>query len=137
MVGQHTGIGHESQTLNNLFLAGIEVVLAHDHSSSTATSDDGSRCVGCEYGLPAGAIRERLAEVTRKATEHIDQAGLVDLCHDLWIVGRGVVDEWKHFDSPGTKVAKPVLAIATCTLRVVVGSGCRGNDADGSIGTAC
>src|SRR5207248_679547 len=98
MMGQDAGIGHKFQAFNDLPFARVEIVLAHDHGSGTAASDDGSSFVSLEHGLPAGTPFQRFTKVTRKAAQHVDQARLADPGGQVKIVGRKFIYQWKGLD---------------------------------------
>ncbi len=94
VVRQDACIGHQPEPLDDLGLARIVVILAQDHCSGAAAGYHRSAGVGFEHGLPACAMLQRLAQVAREATQHVDQTRLPDFAGYLRIVGRGLVDEW-------------------------------------------
>src|SRR5947209_4260497 len=67
MVRQDTGIGQQVQPFDDVAPGRIVVVLAHDHGSGAAASDDGPGHVSLEHGLPACAILDRFTEIACKA----------------------------------------------------------------------
>src|SRR5258708_27491769 len=86
--------------------------------------------VSCEHGLPARALLQCLTQVAGEASQHVDQTGLADFTSYLRVVGRSLVEEWKRFNLPGTKAFEPIDAVVPRTLMVIIGGGCRRDDAD-------
>src|SRR5436190_677808 len=69
--------------------------------------------------------------------EHVNQARLTDTGSYGRIVGRGFVDEGKQLNLRGAKALEPACAIAARTLVIVVGRGCRRDNADECVRSAC
>src|SRR5438132_8361818 len=137
MMGQDAAIGNKFQAFNDLPPARVEIVLAHDHSPGTTASYDSSRLVSPEHGLPAGTPFQRFTKVTRKAAQHVDQARLADRGDYMRVVGRRYIYQWKQLDLFRSQAAKPPYSVVTCTLRIVIGSSCRGDNADECARATC
>ena len=134
---QYTGIRYKSQPFSDLTFARIGVILAHHHGTRAAASDDGSCLVCLEHGAVTGAVCQRLAQIAREASKHVDQARLAEPGSYTRIIGRGFINERKQFDVAGSKALEPADTITPGTLMVIVGgSRCR-DDGDEGSGTTC
>ncbi len=136
-MGQDAGIGKKVQALDDASAVAVSIILAHDHSARAAASDDRARLVSSEHGVVTGAAGECLTQVTREAAEHVNQARLTDASSYSRVVSRGFVDEGEELNLRGTEALEPAYTIAARTLVIVVGRGCRRDNADERAGSAC